>query len=136
MKTAKPLVTKDGLSSLQRPRFRPGLLLEDEDLNAGVSYTQDMMRLLFRSLFGCGVICGLGVKAQLTCERRKLAISIASGLALDCAGNPIHVAQLVNVTLDPDCKPMPPELWVSVCYTEKCCRPKDVACSSDEQDSV
>jgi hypothetical protein len=136
MKTAELLAIKDGLSSLQRPRFRPGLLLEDEDLNAGVSYTQDMMRLLFRSLFGCGVICGLEVTGRLTCQRRKLEISVAGGLALDCAGNPIHLAQSERLTVDPDCKPMPPDLWVTVCYTEKCCRPRDVGCSADEEDSV
>jgi hypothetical protein len=44
--------------SLIRPTYSPGLLLEDDDLTAGVSYTRGLTQLLFRSLFGCGVICG------------------------------------------------------------------------------
>ena len=52
------------------------MLLEDEDLNAGVSYTRDLTRILFKSLFGCGVICGLVVGAKRTCNGGKLEITV------------------------------------------------------------
>ncbi len=135
--TTTPLESAIGMSTLQRPRFGAGLLLEAEDLTAGVDYTRGLMRLMFRSLFGCGVICGLEVTAKLTCQRKKLEVRVAKGLALDGAGNPIEVATETTLTYDPDCnKPMPPVVWVAVCYLEKCCRPKDVACSPDDDASV
>lgn len=137
MSTLKPLVPPhSGLSLLERPRFSPGLLLEDEDLTAGVVYTREINRLLFRSLFGCGVICGLDVKAALTCEGRKLEVTVERGLALDCLGNPIHVPKAQRLTYDPDCVRLPPWVWVTVCYVEKCCRPRDVSCTDDESQPV
>ncbi|HLK48647.1 MAG TPA: hypothetical protein VKT49_10965 [Bryobacteraceae bacterium] len=121
-----------GLSSLQRPKFSPGLLLEDDDLNAGVSYTQDLSRLLFRSLFGCGVICGLNVKVTPICAGKQWDITVTRGVALDCMGNPIWVPADLDITYDPGCDDFVSPLWVTVCYVEKCCRPKDVACSPDD----
>src|SRR5438477_12454528 len=103
MRTVKALVSQDDLSSLQRPRFSPGLLLEDEDLNAGVNYTRDLTRLLFKSLFGCGVICGLQVKARPTCKGSRLEITVPKGLAFDCLGNPLEVPVSQTFEYNPDC---------------------------------
>jgi hypothetical protein len=114
------------------------LLLEAEDLTAGVDYTRDLLRLLMAKLFGCGVVCGLEVTAERTCRGQKLEITVASGLALDCGGNAVHVPVPTTVTYDPHlkCQEMPKRVWVTVCYLEKCCRPKDVACSPDEDASI
>src|SRR5688572_17201915 len=131
MRTAKALATTAGWSSLQRPLYSPGLLLEDEDLTAGVDYARDMMRLMFRSLLGCGVICGLEVGGQLVCRRRTLRVTVGGGLALDCAGNPIHVQKSVSFDFEPDCDEMPETVWVAVCYVEKCCRPRDISCTAE-----
>ncbi len=120
------------VSVLERPRYQAGLLLEDTDLTAAVRYTRDMSRLLFRSLFGCGVICGLDVTALLTCNRSKIEVTIAPGIALDCSGNPIYVPKAFKVTYDPKCKPLPTKLWVTICYVEKCCGPRDISCSADD----
>ena len=95
MKTVKPLDCKAGSSGIERPLFSPGLLLEDEDLTAGVNYTRELSRLLFRSLFGCGVICGLEVKGELFCKRQQLRVTVGPGLALDGAGNPMQVTKSV-----------------------------------------
>lgn len=135
MKTDNALAHEARLSSLQRPLFSPGLLLEADDLTAGVAYTREMTRLLFRSLFGCGVICGLDVKGELICQRHQLKVTVDAGLALDGRGNPIHLTGPVELVYDPQadkCRDMPPTVWVVVCYTEKCCRPRDVSCSPDE----
>lgn len=121
-----------GLATLQRPRFSAGLLLEDEDLTAAVDYTRNMTRLLFRSLFGCGIICGLEVDAKRTCHGTKVLVTVKKGVALDCVGNPIEVPSQEEVTYDADCKKMEPEIWVVVCYVEKCCRPRDISCSPDD----
>jgi len=136
MNKAVALKKQEGLASLARPRFYPGLLLEDEDLTATVDYTRNMMRMLFKSLFGCGVICGLGVTAELTCERRKLSVTVARGVALDCMGNPIEVPRATTIEYDPDCKKPPSEVWVTVCYLEKCCRPRDISCSPDDDGQI
>jgi hypothetical protein len=62
MSTAKELIeAKRGTSTLVRPRFSPGLLLQDTDLNSAVDYGRRMLQLVLRNLFGCGVICGYEV---------------------------------------------------------------------------
>ena len=136
MEMPKALVSQQGLSSLQRPRFEPGLLLEDEDLTAGVDYTRDMVRLMFRSLFGCGVICGLKVEGRLICNNSQLEITIGKGLALDCMGDLIQIPKAQTLRYDPECEPLPPKIWVAVCYIEKCCRPRDISCSPDDDSHV
>ncbi|MGY4404083.1 hypothetical protein [Bradyrhizobium sp. USDA 3315] len=124
----------NGISTLVRPAYSPGLLLEDEDLTAAVDYTRNLTRLLFRSLFGCGVICGLEVKAEPSCNNRKIAIKIDRGLGLDCSGNPIEVPKDVSLEFDPECEPFPPHIWVVACHTSQSCRSRDVACCPDEDD--
>ena len=137
MKTVKPLDCKAGSSGIERPLFSPGLLLEDEDLNAGVNYTRELSRLLFRSLFGCGVVCGLEVKSELFCKRQQLRVTIGPGLALDGAGNPMQVTRSVPLATRPDCDKLPETIWVVICYKDLSCRSREVACSPDaESESV
>jgi len=133
MKTSKPIENSvHGHSPLQRPRFGPGLLLEDEDLTAGIDYTRNMMMMMLQSLFGCGVVCGLKVTADWACNQSQLKVQVARGVALDSVGHPIVVPKAESLTLDPKCDPMPCTVWVTVCYAQKCCRPKDVSCSTDD----
>src|SRR5438876_447699 len=123
-----------GNSSLMKPRFSPGLLLRDDDLNQGVDYTRDLSRLLFRSLFGCGVVCGLVVKWVLSCN--KLVITVGEGVALDCHGDPIHVTEPQPIPLDPSCgDDIPHQMWVVIRRTEKCCAPRSAACSCDDEET-
>ena len=131
MNTAKFLKKVEGLATLERPRYSPGLLLEDEDLTAGVDYTREITRLLFRSLFGCGVICGLEVKATLKCKRTELHVEVGPGVGLDGSGNPLQVPKTQQLAYDPDCEPMPERVWVVLCYRDRDCRPKDVSCSGE-----
>jgi hypothetical protein len=134
MNTANEVLkSHKGWSSLQRPRFSAGLLLEDQDLTAGVDYTRNLMRLMLRALFGCGVICGLEVTAELSCYGRKLQVQVGPGLALDGMGNPIHIVASDTVIYDAECKKLPDEVWVVVCHVEKCCRPRDVSCDEDSR---
>ena len=124
-----------GNSTLVRPKFSPGLLLRDDDLKVGVDYTRELSRLLFQSLFGCGVVCGLKVTTAVECG--KLLVTVASGVALDGIGDPIHVPKDTLLTLDPTCgKQIPPTLWVILCRTEKCCAPRSPVCGCDDDDSA
>lgn len=72
-----------------RPRFFAGQLLTEDDLSLLVEYTTAKRRLHNRSLYGPGVICGLGV----TCEPcGGGTVAVHPGHALDCAGNDIVVS--------------------------------------------
>lgn len=124
----------EGKSTLVRPRFSPGLLLRDDDLKVGVDYTRELSRLLFQSLFGCGVVCGLRVSVAVECE--KLLVTVQPGVALNPMGDPIHVPEPVPIKIDPTCgKEIPAKLWVILCRTEKCCAPRTAVCGCDEEDS-
>lgn len=126
----------EGDGNLVRPRFSPGLLLEDEDLTLTVDYMRNMTRLLFRSLFGCGVLCGFKVEVAENCK--VLCLRICKGVALNCTGDPIEVPEKQTLTLDLSClPPFPPEktLWVLVRRGEKQCVQRDVLCAHDDSDA-
>ena len=123
-----------GTSKLVRPRFGPGMLLQHEDLELLNSYTRDLSRLLFGSLFGCGVICGLVVKVGDKCG--KVQITVGAGVALACSGDPIHVPSDQTFSLSDDCPPeISSPLWVVLCATSKCCAPRPSLCESDDDES-
>jgi hypothetical protein len=132
MDTSKMLKMQDGVATLERPRFSAGLLLEDADLTAAVEYPRSAMRLLFRSLFGCGVICGLDVTANRRCRGSHIEVTVSQGVALDARGNPIEVPRSTTFTYESNCLNPPPTIWVVLCYTEKPCRPRDVSCHPDD----
>jgi hypothetical protein len=117
--------------SLIRPRFEPGALLLDEDLTAIVDHTRGLSRLLFRSLFGCGVVCGFRVTAQVECG--NLTVAVAPGVALDCKGDPIEMCE--QQTLGMLCaEKLPDRLWVLIrrAARDHTCAARDVACPSDD----
>jgi hypothetical protein len=129
-KLAKPVRQ---LTSLVRPKYSPGLLLQDDDLTTGVSYTRNLNRLMFRTLFGCGVLCGLTVTApRLKCG--KVTVDVAKGVALSCAGDPIEVPATQEITLDPCGEQVPTQLWVAVKHIEVCCVPRTAQCPPDEDE--
>ena len=123
-----------GNATLVRPRFSPGLLLRDDDLTQGVDYARDLSRLLFRSLFGCGVVCGLKVAPSFQCG--KLVVAVDAGVALNCCGDPIQIPDGQTLTVDPNCgEGLPPKLWVVIRHTAKCCAPRQTVCSCDDEDA-
>jgi hypothetical protein len=123
-----------GTSRLVRPRFSPGLLLRDDDLRQAVEYTRELSRLMFRSLFGCGVVCGLDVETTFLCG--KLMVTVADGVALNCMGDPIHVPEKQQVVFDTECAgDAPTRLWVVIRHIDKCCAPRTTMCSSEEDET-
>jgi hypothetical protein len=129
--STKPLNTVEGRGSLVWPRFTPGLLLLDEDLTAGVDYTRELSRLLFRNLFGCGVICGLtveGVEVTGNC----LTVTVQPGLALDCLGDPIHVRQSQTLAYRSECgQQLPASVYVMLRRRKYECMPRALACPAE-----
>jgi hypothetical protein len=134
-KTNLTIATKDGVSKLTKPKFGPGMLLRAEDLDLLKDYTTELSRLMFRSLFGCGVVCGLVVKVYEDCG--MVIVEVGSGLAIACSGYPIYVPKDVTFPLHDDCDDVTvdEEVWVMLCSKEKCCGPRTSMCASDEDDS-
>ncbi len=129
------IATKDGVSKLIKPKFGPGMLLRAEDLDLLKDYTRDLSRLMFRSLFGCGVVCGLVVEVDTDCG--MVVVTVHSGLAIACSGEPIYIPKDVTFPLHDDCDEVPQgeEVWIMLCAKEKCCGPRTSICASDDEDS-
>jgi hypothetical protein len=123
---------KSGLASLVRPHFTAGLLLQDDDLTSGVTYTRALSRLMFRTLFGCGVLCGLKVKEPEPNKCGDLTLLVEKGLALDCSGDPVEVPNDQSVTLT-CATDIGTKLWVALRRYEKCCAPRTAICSEDAE---
>jgi hypothetical protein len=130
-----------GLSCLCRPRFFPGQLLTDEDLNRLQGYVLEKNKLRNRYLHGWGVACGL----EVACDPcGTTSVVVRSGYALSPCGDDIVVCkdQRVDVCAliqacrdapDPVCEPPynarprpgpeQTETWVlAVCYDERSTR--------------
>jgi hypothetical protein len=134
--TNEPVNSKSGLSTIQRARFGPGMLLQHEDLELLNNYTRDLSRLLFQSFFGCGVICGLTVTVVEDCGGLK--VTVEPGVALSCAGDPVHLPGSVDVPTKPPFDPTSAtaELWVELCGKTKCCAPRTTTCSCDDDEAA
>ncbi|HZR83908.1 MAG TPA: hypothetical protein VFD92_22625 [Candidatus Binatia bacterium] len=135
MKNKNPVVARDSFpSDLKVPLFAAGQMLRHDDLAALADYTRDVTRVVLRSLFGCGVVCGLCVHVEVKCG--KLTVTVEPGVALDCQGDVIHVAKTATVSVDPDCEayPLPDCLFVLLRGYRKSCAPRPVACSTDEDE--
>jgi len=137
MITKSPVIgsTKDA-SDLGLPRFSPGQMLYHNDLSALAEYTQHVTQLVLRSLFGCGVVCGLCVNVSFKCN--KLTVVVDPGVALDCEGNLIHVTKPATIVIDPECviDSFDSCLWVVLRGYQKCCAPRVSMCSCDEDEVV
>jgi hypothetical protein len=135
--------SKTSVGLLERPRYSPGLILEDSDLTSAVDYTRTLNRLLFRSLFGCGVICGLRTSVEEECG---LQVTVAPGLALDGCGDPLHVPAPVTFKLDRQdgvlsppgttARPDQTNFWIIACSKEKLCEPRSLVCDGDDFDGA
>ena len=135
---APPCPACGGLKCLCRPRFFPGQLLSDDDLNRLQQYVIDKNRLHNRYLVGWGVACGLEVACN-PCDHG--GVIVRAGYALSPCGDDIVVCgdQAVDLCqLIQRCRPANPtvcdppygqppadcrdtlERWVlAVCYDER-----------------
>jgi hypothetical protein len=78
---------ESNLKPLRRLRYYPGRLLTAEDLQAEQEYFRQRIKRNNLFLHGAGVVFGLSV----TLENGKVRVS--PGLAIDCSGEEIVVAQ-------------------------------------------
>lgn len=98
--------------STEAVRFTDGMLVTAEDLNAATAYPLELMQVLVRAYFGCGIVCGLGVtraEGKDSCGNpHGFAVTIERGVALGCDGYPIELCKDLKLDLSPDdcgCKP-------------------------------
>lgn len=122
-------------STLVRPQYSQGLLLNDDDLTQAVDYTRELNRLLFRSLLGCGVISGLLVKPSMPCGH--LELSVEAGVALDCNGDALHLPTDCKLAVHTACATPPlSTLWVVARRHQKYCGPRGLVCAPDDDDAA
>ena len=123
--------TKD-TSTLVRAKFGPGMLLQHEDLEQLNVYTRELSRLMFRSFFGCGVVCGLVVAPPVE-ECGKVVVAVGAGLALNCSGDPVYVPKDQRLSFEENCDPQSKcPLWVVLCGATKNCAPRTAMCTDDD----
>src|SRR6185436_3563769 len=129
-----------GLQCLCRPRFFPGQLLTDQDLNRLEHYVVDKNRLHNRYLHGWGVACGLEVVCD-PCDRGHVVVRTGYALSpcgddiIVCSDQSVDVCALINACepREPLCEgpyDQPPrdcsggvKKWVlAICYEERSVR--------------
>ncbi len=126
-----------GLQCLCRPRFFPGQLLTDNDLNRLENYVVEKNKLHNRYLHGWGVACGM----EVVCDPCSEGVIVRTGYALSPCGDDIivysdqavDVCELINRCApsgEPQCEDpfsQPPKdcsgkakRWVlAICYDEQ-----------------
>jgi hypothetical protein len=135
-KNNKVVASTADTSTLVRAKFGPGMLLQHEDLEQLNAYTRELSRLLFRSFFGCGVVCGLVVKPEVD-RCNKVFVTVDAGLALDCSGDPVYVPKVQHIALDENCAPdIKGPFWVVLCGTTKNCAPRTSTCTDDDDQAM
>ena len=83
----------DNYGPFIRVNFFNGMLLTEKDLQTEQEYHRKKLRMHNRCSHGCRVVCGLDVKL-----RRNL-VYIDEGMALDCCGREIIVAEPTKISL-------------------------------------
>ncbi len=81
------------IRQFERPRFYTGRLLTAADLQDDQDYFREKIRLHNRLLHGWGVVTGLRVSE---CAG---TLTVSAGLALDCAGNELVLAEAKHIAL-------------------------------------
>ena len=78
---------------------------------------------MFRSLFGCGVVCGLVVKPDGSAARTRSPSARPGARLLAAIRSTCRRTQRIVVDEDCDRRSRDDQLWVVLCGTAKCCAP-------------
>lgn len=118
-------------------RFRDGMLVTADDLDAAMRYPETLLHTVLRAYFGRGVVCGL----ELSVEEEETGqlrwdVCVSRGVAIDCDGHPIELCGPVRLDLSPDrCATdvIPEEICIAIRRLTSDEVPRD-ACSCDVED--
>lgn len=112
--TTTLLAEKTLKASTQSIRFKDGMLVTAEDLETATSYPLDVIQVLVRAYFGCGIVCGFELASDKRVGKRgesdnncpppnsTYVLEIGYGVALDCHGFPIELCGPFRIDLTPD----------------------------------
>src|SRR5688500_7716960 len=98
----------------ERPHFYVGRLLTAADLQDGHDYFRAKLRLHNRLLHGWGAVTGLQVSGSAG------TLTVSAGLALDCAGNELVLAEDKHIPLSN----VAGQQYVTIQYVEVPTRPQ------------
>lgn len=83
--------------------YTDGMVVNADDLDDAMRYPLELIQVLIRAYFGCGIVCGLVIKQHLEGgEEDTYCIKIEPGVALDCRGYPLQIEKEVIIDLTPD----------------------------------
>jgi hypothetical protein len=143
------LPRKTKASSIEAVKFKDGMIVTAEDLQAAMQYPVAMFQALVRAYFGCGIVCGLELKPERGAgekddcddgkgrkDARTFVVCINKGVALDCHGFPLELCGPIKLDLTPDpcsCEPPPKEVCIAIKRITSDEAPRDVCgCHTDE----
>ena len=115
-----------GLHSFRRNTYFNGKLLTERDFSDEQGYLVGKDRLHNSLLHGHGSVCGLSLSAHPNEDCRRRYLVLEPGLALDCCGREIVVAERVvidiaalieeqGIALNPEADE---DLFIAICYHE------------------
>jgi hypothetical protein len=121
-------------TTIESVKFRDGMVVTADDLDAAMRYPASLLRTVLRSYFGCGVVCGLDLRVkQAPGKEPNWVVCVERGVAIDCEGYPVELCAPVELDLSPDacdCDPPPEEVCIAVRRITSDEAPQD-ACSCD-----
>jgi hypothetical protein len=114
--------------STEAVQFSDGMLVTAEDLTAAMRYPLSVVQVLLKAYFGCGIVCGLGLRDPAagpagetkdvrspgtahpepvqSDKDRNFILMVDKGVALGCDGYPIEICGPLKLDLTPDpCDP-------------------------------
>ena len=120
-------------TSIESVKFRDGMIVTADDLDAAQRYPASLLHTVLRSYFGCGVVCGLGLRVKKTIAKPNWVVCVDRGVAIDCQGYPIELCASVELDLSPDhcdCDAPPEQVCIALRRITSDEAPHD-ACSCD-----
>jgi hypothetical protein len=120
MKTSQraKLPRKTKPTSVDSVKFHDGMIVTAEDLAAAQQYPVSLLQSVLRAYFGCGVVCGLNLRVkQQPGDKADWILCVDSGVAIDCAGNPIELCRPVELDLSPEacsCEEPPAKVYILI----------------------
>lgn len=84
--------------------FTDGMVVNAGDLDTAMVYPLEVIQVLIRAYFGCGIVCGLELTKEpdTAADAKTFCVTIAPGVALDCNGFPLQLKDGIKIDLKPD----------------------------------
>ena len=103
-------------TSIEAVKFRDGMIVTADDLDAAMRYPTSLLLTVFRAFFGCGVVCGLELRPKQS-GGGGWVLCVDRGVAVDGHGYPIELCAPVELDLSPEpcaCEPPPAKVCIAV----------------------